>query len=119
MYKISRGAFQETGTAWIVPRPGYTLLPVGRHRSGVTDLRYLPDSDGVTEFEATVAEATDDYLVLDGTYFYPGGGGQPPDRGTLSWEGVGRPSSTPRRTTATCATTSGRWRVRSPTRGRP
>lgn len=33
----------------------------------MTELRYLPDADGVTEFEATVAEATDDYLVLDGT----------------------------------------------------
>ena len=53
----------------------------------MTDLRYLPDADGVTEFEATVTEATDDYLVLDGTYFYPGGGGQPPDHGTLAWTG--------------------------------
>jgi misacylated tRNA(Ala) deacylase len=53
----------------------------------MTELRYLPDADGVTEFEATVTEVTDDYLVLDGTYFYPGGGGQPPDRGTLSWDG--------------------------------
>ncbi|MFC7254103.1 alanyl-tRNA editing protein [Haloplanus litoreus] len=53
----------------------------------MTDLRYLPDADGVTEFEATVTEVTDDYLVLDGTYFYPGGGGQPPDHGTLEWDG--------------------------------
>ncbi|WP_251341768.1 alanyl-tRNA editing protein [Haloplanus halophilus] len=53
----------------------------------MTELRYLPDADGVTEFEATVTGATDDYLVLDGTHFYPGGGGQPPDRGTLSWDG--------------------------------
>ena len=53
----------------------------------MTDLRYLPDADGVTEFEATVTETTDDYVVLDGTYFYPGGGGQPPDRGELSWDG--------------------------------
>jgi misacylated tRNA(Ala) deacylase len=52
----------------------------------VTDLRYLPAADGVTEFEATVTETTDDYVVLDGTYFYPGGGGQPPDRGELSWD---------------------------------
>jgi misacylated tRNA(Ala) deacylase len=53
----------------------------------VTDLRYLPDADDVTEFEATVVEVTDDYLVLDGTHFYPGGGGQPADRGTLEWDG--------------------------------
>ena len=53
----------------------------------MTDLRYLPDADDVTEFEATVTEATEEYVVLDGTYFYPEGGGQPADRGTLSWNG--------------------------------
>jgi misacylated tRNA(Ala) deacylase len=62
------------------------VLSVEANRSPVTDLRYLPDSDGVTEFEATATEVTDDYLVLDGTHFYPGGGGQPPDRGELSWD---------------------------------
>jgi misacylated tRNA(Ala) deacylase len=53
----------------------------------MTELRYLPDSDDVTTFTATVADATDDYIVLDGTYFYPEGGGQPADRGTLRWDG--------------------------------
>ncbi|WP_159903085.1 alanyl-tRNA editing protein [Salinirussus salinus] len=53
----------------------------------MTELLYLPDADGITEFEATVTEATEEYIVLDGTYFYPEGGGQPADRGTLSWGG--------------------------------
>jgi misacylated tRNA(Ala) deacylase len=53
----------------------------------MTELRYLPDHDDVTAFTATVETATDDYVVLDGTYFYPEGGGQPADRGTLSWDG--------------------------------
>jgi len=53
----------------------------------VTDLRYLPDADDVTEFDATVTETADDYVILDGTHFYPGGGGQPADRGTLVWDG--------------------------------
>lgn len=53
----------------------------------MTTLRYLPDSDDVTEFAATVTETADDYVVLDGTHFYPGGGGQPADRGTLEWDG--------------------------------
>jgi misacylated tRNA(Ala) deacylase len=53
----------------------------------MTELLYLPDADSVTEFEATVTEATEEYIVLDGTYFYPEGGGQPADRGTLSWDG--------------------------------
>jgi len=52
----------------------------------MTELRYLPDEDGVTAFEATVTEATDDRIILDGTYFYPEGGGQPADRGSLSWD---------------------------------
>ena len=53
----------------------------------MTELRYLPDSDDVTTFTATVAEATEDYIVLDGTYFYPEGGGQPADHGRLVWAG--------------------------------
>ena len=55
----------------------------------MTELRYLPDDDATTEFSATVTEVDEDgpSLVLDGTYFYPVGGGQPADRGTLSWDG--------------------------------
>jgi len=53
----------------------------------MTDLLYLPDADDVTEFSATVTESTEEYIVLEGTYFYPEGGGQPPDHGTLSWDG--------------------------------
>lgn len=52
----------------------------------MTELRYLPDEDDVTSFSATVTEATPEYLVLDGTYFYPEGGGQPPDHGTIRWD---------------------------------
>lgn len=43
----------------------------------MSELLYLPDADDVTAFEATVTEATPAYIVLDGTYFYPEGGGQP------------------------------------------
>ena len=53
----------------------------------MTELRYLPDNDDVTTFTATLETATDEYVVLDGTYFYPEGGGQPADRGRLDWDG--------------------------------
>lgn len=53
----------------------------------MTELRYLPDAGDVTTFTATVTEATQEYVILDGTHFYPEGGGQPADRGTLEWDG--------------------------------
>ncbi|AGB37362.1 alanyl-tRNA editing protein [Natronococcus occultus] len=53
----------------------------------MTDLRYLPDADDVTTFTATITETTQDSVFLDGTYFYPEGGGQPADRGALEWDG--------------------------------
>jgi len=39
------------------------------------------------EIEATVVEVREQALVLDRTVFYPRGGGQPGDTGTISWEG--------------------------------
>jgi misacylated tRNA(Ala) deacylase len=52
----------------------------------MTELRYLPDCDDITTFPATVESASEDALVLDGTFFYPEGGGQPADRGRIEWE---------------------------------
>jgi misacylated tRNA(Ala) deacylase len=41
------------------------------------------------EWDATVLDALpEDGIVLDRSAFYPGGGGQPPDHGTLLWGGV-------------------------------
>jgi len=48
----------------------------------VTDQLYLADST-VGEFEATVERSLDERVVLDRTHFYPTGGGQPNDTGTL------------------------------------
>jgi misacylated tRNA(Ala) deacylase len=40
------------------------------------------------EWDATVLASSPDGIVLDRSAFYPGGGGQPPDHGTLLWGGV-------------------------------
>lgn len=53
----------------------------------MTEQLYLPNGDSTTAFTATVVEASEDSLVLDGTYFYPEGGGQPADTGRIEWEG--------------------------------
>ncbi len=48
----------------------------------MTERVYLTDSY-LRSFEATVTSQDGSGVILDRTAFYPGGGGQPPDRGTL------------------------------------
>jgi misacylated tRNA(Ala) deacylase len=52
----------------------------------MTEQLYYADAY-LREFEARVTAAADDAVVLDRSAFYPGGGGQPADRGTLEAEG--------------------------------
>ena len=52
----------------------------------MTEQLYLADST-VRGFEATVERALEDRVVLDRTHFYPTGGGQPNDTGTLRFDG--------------------------------
>ena len=49
-----------------------------------TDDLYARDAY-LTATEAVVDEATDEGLILDRTVFYPRGGGQPGDSGTIRW----------------------------------
>jgi misacylated tRNA(Ala) deacylase len=55
----------------------------------VTELAYLPTIDDayVRTFRARVVARPPGGVVLDRTYFYPTGGGQPNDRGTLGAPG--------------------------------
>jgi misacylated tRNA(Ala) deacylase len=52
----------------------------------VTEAAYLADTDAAYErrFRATVVARPPGALVLDRTYFYPTGGGQPADHGTIA-----------------------------------
>ena len=52
----------------------------------MTELLYMQDSY-LREFEATVMAVEGNAVALDRTAFYPGGGGQPADKGVLVWEG--------------------------------
>ena len=55
----------------------------------MTELLYQTDSY-TQEFQATVTgqRAEENAVILDRTYFYPGGGGQPGDTGTLAITGM-------------------------------
>ena len=52
----------------------------------MTETPYLAETTRRT-FTATVERRLDDRVVLDRTYFYPDGGGQPADHGTLVTDG--------------------------------
>jgi misacylated tRNA(Ala) deacylase len=52
----------------------------------MTELLYLHDSY-LREAGAVVRAAGEAEVALDRTVFYPGGGGQPADSGTLRWDG--------------------------------
>jgi misacylated tRNA(Ala) deacylase len=52
----------------------------------MTEQLYQTDSY-IREFEAVVTATDGQAVALDRTAFYPGGGGQPPDVGSLAWDG--------------------------------
>jgi len=46
------------------------------------------DDQSLRAWDASVLDSSPEGIVLDRSAFYPGGGGQPPDHGTLLWGGV-------------------------------
>jgi misacylated tRNA(Ala) deacylase len=68
-----------------LPLRAYHALP--SRLVAATELLYATDAY-LRAFDAVVQEITADRLVvLDRTAFYPTGGGQPHDQGTLTWDG--------------------------------
>ncbi len=64
---------------------GYTMARRERHT--MTQLLYYDDAY-IREFDAVVTgHSSDGAVILDRTAFYPGGGGQPNDVGTLTADG--------------------------------
>ncbi|MFI6320937.1 alanyl-tRNA editing protein [Nonomuraea sp. NPDC050556] len=51
-------------------------------------LRLELADQNLRSFEAVVLDSTPEGIVLSRSAFYPGGGGQPADQGTLLWQGV-------------------------------
>lgn len=58
----------------------------GYQQMSMTETLFRDDAY-LEECEATVIEVIDDAVILDRTVFYPMGGGQPGDTGTLTWDG--------------------------------
>lgn len=52
----------------------------------VTELLYLKDHY-LREFDSKVASIENNFITLEQTAFYPTGGGQPNDTGSVSWDG--------------------------------
>jgi len=54
----------------------------------MTDLLYYPENEYQKEFDAEVQKVKeiDGYVTLDRTLFYKKGGGQPSDKGKISWD---------------------------------
>jgi misacylated tRNA(Ala) deacylase len=63
-------------------------MAAATHPTAGRTTRLELDDQSLREWDATVLDSSADGIVLDRSAFYPGGGGQPPDHGTLLWGGV-------------------------------
>jgi misacylated tRNA(Ala) deacylase len=63
-------------------------MAAATHPTAGRTTRLELDDQSLREWDATVLDSSPDGIVLDRSAFYPGGGGQPPDHGTLLWGGV-------------------------------
>nr|WP_321496441.1 alanine--tRNA ligase [uncultured Methanolobus sp.] len=102
--EISKEAALEVGVAVDLPDNFYSLVAEGHSKAEAKEEKVFPYADRVAKlpktkklfydeptrmnFEAVVLDVFDNHVVLDSTLFYPEGGGQPADHGTMIIEDV-------------------------------
>jgi alanyl-tRNA synthetase len=102
--EISKEAASEVGVAVDLPDNFYSLVAEGHSKAEEKEEKVFPYAERVArlpktkklfydeptrmDFEAVVLDVFDNHVVLDSTLFYPEGGGQPADHGTLVLEDV-------------------------------
>ncbi|WMW22200.1 alanine--tRNA ligase [Methanolobus mangrovi] len=102
--EISKQAASEVGVDVDLPDNFYSLVAEGHSKAEPKVVKVFPYSDRVEKlpktkklfydeptrmnFEAVVLDIFDNHIVLDSTLFYPEGGGQPADHGTIVVEDV-------------------------------
>lgn len=93
--EITRDVAKEVGVESELPDTFYSLVAQKHNRAEKEDVdetsldlpptkRLYYDQPESLEFEAEVIEVIENKIILDRTLFYPEGGGQPADHGTLS-----------------------------------
>ncbi|WP_407354686.1 alanine--tRNA ligase [Methanolobus sp. WCC5] len=102
--EISKEAASEVGVDVDLPDNFYSLVAEGHSKAEEKEVKVFPYAERVAKlpktkklfydeptrmnFEAVVLDIFDNHIVLDSTLFYPEGGGQPADHGTLTVEDV-------------------------------
>jgi alanyl-tRNA synthetase len=102
--EISKQAASEVGVDVDLPDNVYSLGAEGHSKAEEKEVKVFPYAERVSKlpktkklfydeptrmnFESVVLDIFDNHLVLDSTFFYPEGGGQPADHGTITVEDV-------------------------------
>ncbi len=93
--EITREVAKEVGVEVELPDTFYSLVAKKHSKAEEEETEALPleipptrklyyEDQTQTEFQAHVLEVIENQIILDKTLFYPEGGGQPADHGTLS-----------------------------------